>query len=113
MSLVTSTSNANVFKGIAMQTINRQNNRKKPTKSFYCDNLRSPNQRQPCPAQGKHCNNCGIENHFSNVCRKPEGANWKPNPSLYSVEDTMSDAATIATNSEDQVNQFEKNNERR
>ena len=28
-----------------------------------------PHTKSPCPAQGKQCNTCGKNNHFSKVCR--------------------------------------------
>ena len=32
----------------------------------------SANYKDKCIARGKTCNNCGLQNHFSRVCRKPE-----------------------------------------
>ena len=32
------------------------------------------------PLGGKRCNNCGIENHFAKVCRKPKDPNSYPRP---------------------------------
>ena len=29
-------------------------------------------QCNKCPERGKKCNNCGIENQFAKVCRKPK-----------------------------------------
>ena len=44
--------------------------------------------RNRCPARGKKCNNCGIENHFAKVCRKPKDPSSypKPKPIVNNVE---------------------------
>ena len=34
----------------------------------YCGNIHPP---QRCPVYGKMCGGCGMENHFSAVCRAP------------------------------------------
>ena len=36
--------------------------------------------RNRCPARGKKCNNCGIDNHFAKVCRNPKYSNSFPKP---------------------------------
>ena len=36
--------------------------------------------RNRCLARGKKSNNCGIENHFTKVCRKPKDPNSYPKP---------------------------------
>ena len=41
---------------------------------------RTPEHRNRCPARGKKYNNCGIENHFAKVCRKPKDPNSYPKP---------------------------------
>ena len=48
----------------------------------------TPVHRNRCPARGKKCNNCGIENHFAKVCRKPKDPNSypKPKPRVNNVE---------------------------
>ena len=48
----------------------------------------TPEHRNRCPARGKKCNNCGIENHFAKVCRKPKDPNSypKPKPRVNNVE---------------------------
>ena len=48
----------------------------------------NPEHRNRCPARGKKCNNCGIENHFAKVCRKPKDPNSypKPKPRVNNVE---------------------------
>ena len=53
----------------------RQNNRS----TLYCSNCGGiwlPNNRNKCIPKGKICNNCGLLNHFTKVCRKPK--NVKP-----------------------------------
>ena len=44
--------------------------------------------RNRCPARGKKFNNCGIDNHFAKVCRKPKNPNSypKPRPRVNNVE---------------------------
>ena len=38
------------------------------------------------------CNNCGLQNHFSRVCRKPKSSSNKPTRSnVHSVEDTSTE----------------------
>ena len=48
----------------------------------------TPEHRNRCPARGKKCNNCGIENYFAKVCRKPKDSNSypKPKPRVNNVE---------------------------
>ena len=46
--------------------------RKKPTTCHFCGMNWTPEHRNRCPARGKKYNNCGIENHFAKVCRKPK-----------------------------------------
>ena len=54
--------------------------RKKPITCHFCGMSWTPEHRNRCPARGKKCNNCGIENHFAKVCRKPKDPNSYPNP---------------------------------
>ena len=54
--------------------------RKKPTTCHFCGMNWTPEHRNRCPARGKKCNNCGIENHFAMVCRKPKDPNSYPKP---------------------------------
>ena len=54
--------------------------RKKPTNCHFCGSSWTPEHRNKCPARGKRCNNCGIENHFAKVCRKPKDPNSYPRP---------------------------------
>ena len=62
--------------------------RKKPTTCHFCGMNWIPEHRNRCPARGKNCNNCGIENHFEKVCRKPKDPNSypKPKPRVNNVE---------------------------
>ena len=62
--------------------------RKKPTTCHFCGMNWTPEHRNRCPARGKKCNNCGIENHFAKVCRKPKNPNSypKPRPRVNNVE---------------------------
>ena len=54
--------------------------RKKPTTCHFCGSSWISEHRNKCPARGKRCNNCGIENHFAKVCRKPKDPNSYPRP---------------------------------
>ena len=57
----------------------------------------STNHRVKCIARGKTCNNCGLQNHFSRVCRKPKSSPNKPNRSnVNSVEETTTDQTVNA-----------------
>ena len=62
--------------------------RKKPTNCHFCGMSWTPEQRNRCPARGKKCNNCVIENHFAKVCRKPKDLNSYPKlkPRVSNVE---------------------------
>ena len=62
--------------------------RKKPTTCHFCGINWTPEHRNRCPARGKKCNNCGIENHFAKFCRKPKDPNSypKPKPRVNNVE---------------------------
>ena len=35
-----------------------------------CGQIWTPTHRQVCPAMGKKCNHCGLQNHFAKVCRQ-------------------------------------------
>ena len=35
-----------------------------------CGQIWTPTHRQVCPAMGKKCNYCGLQNHFAKVCRR-------------------------------------------
>ena len=62
--------------------------RKKPTICHFSGMNWTSEHRNKCPARGKKCNNCGIENHFAKVCRKPKdpGSYPKPRPRVNNVE---------------------------
>ena len=62
--------------------------RKKPTTCHFCGMSWTSEHQNKCPARGKKCNNCGIENHFAMVCRKPKdpGSYPKPRPRVNNVE---------------------------
>ena len=62
--------------------------RKRPTICHFCGMSWTPEHRNRCPARGKKCNNCCIENHFAKVCRKPKDSNSypKPKPRVNNVE---------------------------
>ena len=52
----------------------------------------SANHKDKCIARGKTCNNCGLQNHFSRVCRKPKSpSNETTRSNVNSVEDTLTD----------------------
>ena len=78
--------------------------RKKPTTCHFCGSNWTSNHRNKCPARGKRCNNCGIENHFAKVCRKPKDPNSypKPKPRVNNVEkdDQNEDVNQISANSD-------------
>ena len=61
---------------------------KKPANCHFCGMNWTPEHSKRCPARAKKCNNCGIENHFSKVCRKPKDPNSypKPKPRVNNVE---------------------------
>ena len=57
----------------------------------------SANHKVKCIARAKTCNNCGLQNHFSRVCRKPKSPTNKPNRSnVNSVEETPIDQTVNA-----------------
>ena len=62
--------------------------RKKPTTCHFCGLNWYSEHFNKCPARGKKCNNCGIENHFGKVCRKPTDPSLypKPKPRVNNVE---------------------------
>ena len=35
-----------------------------------CGQVWTPTHRQVCPAMGKKCNHCGLQNHFAKICRR-------------------------------------------
>ena len=55
------------------------------------------NHKVKCIARGKTCNNCGLQNHFSRVCRKPKSSSNKSSRStVNSVEETTIDQTVNA-----------------
>ena len=57
----------------------------------------SANHKVKCIARGKTCNNCGLQNHFSRVCRKSKSSSNKPVQSnVNSVEETSTDQTVNA-----------------
>ena len=80
----------------------------KPSICSNCGYTWSPSHRQNCPARGKVCKNCGINNQSTKVCRKPKNP-IKSKPRVNIVGDVPSEAATVGTSAtvEDQVNQVD------
>ena len=76
--------------------------RKKPTTCHFCGLSWTSEHRNKCPAREKKCNNCGIENHFAKVCRKPKDPSSypKPKPRVNNVEkdDQTDDVNPISAN---------------
>ena len=63
--------------------------RKNHTTCHFCGMNWISEHRNKCPALGKKSNNCGIENHFAKVCRKPPkypSSYPKPRPRVNNVE---------------------------
>ena len=62
--------------------------RKNPTTCNFCGMNWTSAHRNKCPARGKKCNKCGIENHFAKVCRKTKDPSSypKPKPRVNNVE---------------------------
>ena len=57
----------------------------------------SANHKVKYIARGKTCNNCGLKNHFSRVCRKPKSSSNKPiRSNVNSVEETSTDQTVNA-----------------
>ena len=60
--------------------------------SRKCGLTCSANHKDRCIAKGKTCNNCGLQNHFSRVCRKPKSYTNKPTrTNVISIEETTTD----------------------
>ena len=55
----------------------------------------SANHKVKCIARGKTCNNCGLQNHFLRVCRKPS-SNKPIRSNVNSVEETSTDQTVHA-----------------
>ena len=60
--------------------------RTEPTTSHFLGLVWNSEHRNKC--RGKKCSNCGIENHFAKVCRKPKDPNSysKPKPRVSNDE---------------------------
>ena len=57
----------------------------------------SSNHKDKCIAKGKTCNNCGLQNHFSRVCRKPKSSSTKPTRSnVNSIEESTTEQSVNA-----------------
>ena len=57
----------------------------------------SANHKVKCIARGKTCNNCGLQNQFSRVCRKPKSSSNKPiRSNVNSVEENSTDQTVNA-----------------
>ena len=61
---------------------------KKPTICHFFGFNWNSEHRNKSTARGKKSNNCGIENHFAKVCRKPKDPSSypKPKPRVNNVE---------------------------
>ena len=53
-----------------------------------CGQIWTPTHRQVCPAMGKKCNHCGLQNHFAKVCRRRlnNARNTQQTNRIYTVE---------------------------
>ena len=62
--------------------------RKKPTTCHFCGMSWTSEQRNKCPARGKKCNYCGIENILLKFVAEPKdpGSYPKPRPRVNNVE---------------------------
>ena len=81
-------------------------------KSTTCPNCGygwSAAHQQICPAREKNCKNCGIANHSAKVCRKSI-QQLKPKPRVHTVDETISEAATVGTSSSvgEQLNHIDR-----
>ena len=76
--------------------------RKKPITCHFFGLSWTSEHRSKCPARAKKCNNCGIENQFAKVCRKPKDPSSypKPKPRINNVkkEDQTDDVNQISAN---------------
>ena len=96
---------------ITPQRCFRQPNQRPTTSNFTrqsnqlcrkCDLTWSANHKEKCTAKGKTCNNCGLQNHFSRVCRKPESSSNKSTRSNFnSIEETTLDQSVNAIQNTD------------
>ena len=71
--------------------------RKSNQRCRNCGLTWSSNHKDKCIAKRKTCNNCGLQNHFSLVCRKPKSSSTKPTPSnVNSIEETTTEQSVNA-----------------
>ena len=57
----------------------------------------SANHTDKCIAKGKICNNCGLQNHSSRVCRKPKSSSTKSTrPNVNSIEENTTEQCVNA-----------------
>ena len=62
----------------------------------------SENHKDKCIAKGKTSNNCGLQNHFSRVCRKPKSFSNQPTRANFnSIEQTTTDQSVNAIQNTD------------
>ena len=103
---ITNSQPASHVNAVSSQRSFRQPSQRPHTSSFTrpsnqlcrnCGLTWSANHKDKCYARGKTCNNCGLQNHFSRVCRKPRSSSNKPTHSnVNSVEDTPTDQTVNA-----------------
>ena len=63
-----------------LQKLEADNLRINLSKCHFCGMNWTSEHRNRCPARGKKCNNCGIENHFAKNCRNHKDPNSYPKP---------------------------------
>ena len=110
---ITNSQPASHVNAVTSQRSFRQPNQRPTTSSFTrlsnqlcrnCGLTWSANHKNKCIARGKTCNNCGLQNHFSRVCRKA----IKPTRSnVNSVVDTPTDQTVNAIQNMDYSPQCE------
>ena len=103
---ITNSQPASHVNAITSQRPFRQPSQRPQTSSFTrpsdqlcrnCGLTWSANHKDKCIARGQTCNNCGLQNHFSRVCRKPKSSSNKSTRlNVNSVEDTPTDQTVNA-----------------
>ena len=98
---ISNTQTASHINAIIPQRSFRQSNQRPTTSnstrqsSQLCRNCGltwSANHKDKCIARGKTCNNCGLRNHFSRICRKPKSSsNNSTRSNINSIEETTTD----------------------